>query len=161
MIEDNELWSYAVKVYSDRETAELCLTLQNVHQLSVNRLLFALWLAEQRRTLPAGLDDTEAKKWRLELLEPLRMLRYQLRKSKQSMDEDRCYQQLKIAELSAEKVEIGLLFALKRYCPSAVQLAGLGYRNLCSIAEVEPEVSGELQTLLGHLSDKASSNGSI
>lgn len=161
MIEDNELWRYAVKVYSDPETSELFLTLQNRHHLGVNSLLFALWLADQGRTLPEGLDDSDAKKWRLELLAPLRNLRYQLRGLKVSSEEEQCYQQLKIAELSAEKVEIGLLFELQNCCPRTTHLADLSYRNLCAIAQIEPEVSGELQTLLSHLSDKATSSGSI
>ncbi len=49
MNEDNEFWDYAIKVYSDPEIAEVCQALQNRFQLSVNRLLFALWLAEQGR----------------------------------------------------------------------------------------------------------------
>ncbi|MBQ0783630.1 MAG: TIGR02444 family protein [Amphritea sp.] len=161
MNEDNEFWNYAIKVYSDPEIAEVCQALQNRFQLRVNRLLFALWLAEQGRVLPADLDEADSREWRLKLLEPLRSLRYQLRKSKRSVEEESCYQQLKTAELSAEKVEIGLLFKLKDHCSTAAKLSGLRYQNLCVAADTGTGGTGELQVLLTQLSDKAAVNGSI
>lgn len=161
MNEDNEFWNYAIKVYSDPEIASVCQALQNRFQLSVNCLLFALWLADQSRVLPVDFDETESVGWRLQVLEPLRRLRYQLRRTKRSAEEEYCYQQMKAAELSAEKVEIGLLFKLKEHCFITTQLSGLRLRNLCVAAGVETGEKGELQVLLIQLSDKAAVNGGI
>jgi len=163
MSENNAFWDYAVKLYSTPETAELCLLLQNRYQLSVNYLLFALWLARQGKELPVQLDDLEARQWRLNMLEPLRQLRYQLRASKQCPQKNDCYLQLKKAELAAERVESGLLFSLRERCPDvvsaggkAVELVELGYLNLCIAAKADPALAGDLQALLKQLTNKAS-----
>jgi len=165
MSENNVFWNYAVAIYSTPATAELCLRLQNRYQLSVNSLLFALWLAEQGRVLPATLDDSHVREWRENVLEPLRLLRYQLRQSKQSRTEDDCYQQLKKAELAAERVESGLLYELREQCPDVSGAGGeaeglsdlntQGYLNLCAAAGCEPGMAGDLQALLRQLVDKA------
>ncbi|WP_428036913.1 TIGR02444 family protein [Amphritea sp.] len=169
MSENNAFWNYALQLYSTPETAELCLLLQNDYQLSVNYLLFALWLAHQGKELPASLDDQHVRQWRTRMLEPLRQLRYQLRHSKQSPQEYECYEQLKNAELAAERVESGLLYDLTEHCPDVVRDAGaavevmaikqLGYLNLCSVAGVEPCLTGDLQTLLRQLNNKATGCG--
>ncbi|WP_296063000.1 TIGR02444 family protein [uncultured Amphritea sp.] len=170
MSENNVFWNYSVEIYSTPEMAELCLLLQNRYQLSVNYLLFALWLAGQGRVLPATLDDSHVREWRLKTLEPLRLLRYQLRQSKRSLTEDACYQQLKKAELTAERVESGLLYELRVHCPDAAgagnevdrhsDLNRLSYLNLCSAAGAEPFITGDLQALLRQLADKAIGSGS-
>lgn len=166
MSENNAFWNYAVQLYSTPETAELCLLLQNRYQLSVNYLLFALWLARQGRVLPINLNDHHVLQWRTDMLEPLRQLRYQLRRSKQSPQEYDCYEQLKKTELAAERVESGLLYDLREHCPDVAgggeenveltSLSELGYLNLCSAAGAEPSVAGDLQALLKQLNNKAS-----
>ncbi|WP_299197875.1 TIGR02444 family protein [uncultured Amphritea sp.] len=168
MSENNAFWNYAVQLYSTPEIAELCLLLQNRYQLSVNSLLFALWLARQGRKLPANLDDNAVRQWRVNMLEPLRQLRYQLRSSKQSPQEYDCYAQLKKAELAAERVESGLFYELRECCPDVARAGGeaelidlqqLGYLNLCIAADSDSGVAGNLQALLKQLNNKATGCG--
>lgn len=164
MLDNNVFWNYAVQTYSTPEVADLCLTLQNQYQLSVNDLLFGLWLAREGKRLPQELDDPSVRQWRGKMLEPLRKLRFDLRQSKQSEDEQHCYEALKKAELSAEKVEIGLLYDLRDLCPDVERADGvealtqLSYLNLCAAAKVTTKTAenlGDLPALLRQLSDKA------
>ncbi|RTE64436.1 TIGR02444 family protein [Amphritea opalescens] len=163
MLDNNVFWHFAVQIYSTPEVADLCLTLQNRYQLSVNDLLFGLWLAREGKQLPPQLDDQQVQQWRSRTLEPLRKLRYDLRQSKQSEDQQCCYEAMKQAELSAEKVEIGLLYDLRDLCPDAAgadvkPLNQLSYLNLCVAAKVTAKTAenlGDLPALLRQLSDKA------
>ncbi|WP_417227095.1 TIGR02444 family protein [Amphritea sp.] len=170
MLDNNVFWNYAVQIYSVPDVAALCLTLQNRYQLSVNYLLFGLWLAHEGRYLPADLSDQKVCQWRKTMLEPLRQLRFTLRETKQSGEEYCCYEALKQAELAAEKVEIGLLYELRERCPEADLASGedawkkLSYCNLCvaatsvtKSAAAEFDKDEDLQALLAHLGDKATS----
>lgn len=161
MSDNNVFWNYAVTIYSTPDVAELCLKLQNRYQLSVNYLLFSLWLAHEGRCLPLDLDDQHVRQWRVTMLEPLRQLRFLLRQKKQSEDEFVCYDALKKSELAAEKVEIGLLYALRVSCPLVAgtdklcRLDVLSYRNLCVATKIDAQTAGDLPALLRQLSDKA------
>ncbi|SER19083.1 TIGR02444 family protein [Amphritea atlantica] len=159
MSENNAFWNYAVAIYSDPAIEQLCLRLQNRYQLSVNDLLFALWLAHLGRQLPETLDYAGVREWRINMLEPLRLLRYQLRQSKRSSAEEECYQRLKKAELAAERVESGLLYDLRDRCPDVSGTAGdmnqLGYVNLCTAAGTDPVMTGDLQAHFQQLVEKA------
>ena len=149
MSEDNAFWNYAVEIYSRPGVKELCLELQDSYQCSVNRLLFALWLAQQGRALADNLETPEIKRWRSERLEPLRRLRYLLKVDVvEDPALDKCYQMLKEAELEAEKVEIGMLQSCLHRCPLAAQQEGLGLRNLHrTVTGLPPEVSEKLKQL--------------
>lgn len=166
MSDNKVFWNYAVQLYSVPDVAALCLTLQNRYQLSVNYLLFGLWLAHEGLYLPVDLADQKASQWREMTLDPLRQLRFALRETKQSEEEYCCYEALKQAELAAEKVEIGLLYELRGQCPDAGQLASdgtrkeLSYRNVCVAVKrtiAKPDIDEDLQALLAHLSEKATS----
>lgn len=168
MSEENAFWNYAVRIYSEPGVADLCLTLQNQYGLSVNQLLFALWLAQQGRLLPANLDDRKARKWRTEHLEPLRQLRYQARQYSASTTQKQCYQSLKQAELAAEKVEIELLYQLLECCAESNTIngstnatgSGLAYQNLSLVVNPEGQINSELSALVLKLVDKAGAGSS-
>ena len=149
MSEDNAFWNYAVEIYSRPGVKALCLGLQDSYQCSVNRLLFALWLAQQGRALADNLETPEIKRWRSERLEPLRRLRYLLKVDVvEDPALDKCYQMLKETELEAEKVEISMLQSCLHRCPLAAQQEGLGLRNLHrAVTGLPPEVSEKLKQL--------------
>ncbi|MDO6565055.1 TIGR02444 family protein [Amphritea sp. 1_MG-2023] len=163
MKDNNVFWHAAVQIYSTPGVADVCLTLQNRYHLSVNYLLFALWLARQGKCLPSELEHDSVCLWRNSLLEPLRQLRYALRQTKQTSAQNECYDALKTAELAAENVEIELLYDLREQCPDSGLLAGpdevnrLGYLNLCIAAKLEEPSDSDLALLLKKLNDKAAS----
>ncbi|WP_051222057.1 TIGR02444 family protein [Neptunomonas japonica] len=110
----NPLWAFALKVYSHSEVEQCCLALQNDFGMSVNRLLFAGWLAFQQKSidLPA-LEQSQASVWQKEMTHPLRVLRYQLRPlHKKEPELGALYQAMRKAELEAEKIELAHLHAL-------------------------------------------------
>ncbi|MEH6575638.1 MAG: TIGR02444 family protein [Amphritea sp.] len=111
---DNALLRYAVHIYSQAEVESICLQLQQHYSLSVNRVLFSLWLASEERLLAVDLlDDRRLQQWNSEILSPLRALRYRLKQAQTSAaDTANCYQSFKQTELEAEKVELARLFEL-------------------------------------------------
>ncbi|WP_432471284.1 TIGR02444 family protein [Amphritea sp. HPY] len=137
MSDDNRLWDFALKIYSDPEVAATCLRLQDDFGLSVNRLLFAIWLAREKRLLGGQLlDDRQLSEWHDSVLLPLRQLRYRVREQRQQQSLDKqgfnnCYQQFKQAELEAERVELNRLYQLADdCCASERDLSDLARSNL-------------------------------
>ena len=115
----NPLWAFALKVYSHSEVEQCCLVLQNDFGMSVNRLLFAGWLALQHKSLnlPA-LEQSQANAWQKDMTHPLRALRYQLRPlHKETPELTKLYQMMRKAELEAEKIELAHLYALANHWP--------------------------------------------
>lgn len=119
------------------ESAALALQAEG---LSVNRLLFACWLASIGRELqPADLGG-EAQDWQQSLTHPLRALRYQVRTRKQQRPElEACYAKLRAAELAAEQVELWLLWqGLSEVHPvpaaTGAELARINLQRVCSCA---------------------------
>lgn len=137
MSDDNRLWAFALNIYSDPEVAAACLQLQDEFGLSVNRLLFALWLAREQRQLGRlQLDDRQLADWHDSVLLPLRQLRYRVREQREQQSLDKqgfnsCYQQLKQAELEAERVELDRLYQLADDCRvSTHDLSDLARSNI-------------------------------
>lgn len=159
MSEDNALWNFVLKIYSDRQVATTCLQLQDNFGLNINRVLFALWLAERGRELvPEVLDDPALCQWTATITEPLRRYRYEVRYSYPQPREtlvDDFYQQLKSVELAAEKSELALLFKMTAICPkSSKTLTQLGRHNLqrylhdCGV-EMTPDLQEMCDILIG------------
>lgn len=163
MSEDNALWNFVLKIYSDRQVASTCLQLQDNFGLNINRILFALWLAESgRKLVPEALDDLALCQWTEQVTEPLRRYRYEVRTSYPQPREalvDDFYQQLKNAELAAEKSELALLFKRAALCPKSLQASVLlRQHNLQQYlyfygAEVTPELQKLCDMLIGRLQD--------
>ena len=137
MSDDNRLWDFALKIYSDPQVEAVCMQLQDGYGLSVNRLLFALWLAREKRQLGfQQLADRRLSEWHDTVLLPLRQLRYRVREQRQQQSLDKqgfnsCYQQLKQAELEAERVELDRLYQLADDCRvSTHDLSDLARSNI-------------------------------
>lgn len=85
-----------------------CLELQ-AEGLSINRLLFCLWLGETGLQLPDSCPL--ADQWQQQFSHPQRALRFELRKLKQQCPElDAVYQAMRKTELACEQVEIAQLY---------------------------------------------------
>lgn len=160
MAQDNALWDYAVSLYGVPGCAVLCLQLQDDYGLSINRLLFALWLADQQRRYPAQVVQQDADRWQREQLKPLRELRYGLRGQTESNNEERCYELLKQAELAAEKVELERLQQCLIDCPEADLIEGLALENLYSALPTDAGPGDELRLCLQQLAGIAAQYGS-
>jgi uncharacterized protein (TIGR02444 family) len=121
----NPLWAFALKVYSHSEVEQCCLVLQNDFGMSVNRLLFAGWLALQHKTLDlTALEQSQASAWQKDMTHPLRALRYQLRPMQKKEPELAIlYCAMRKAELEAEKVELAHLYALANHWPVSIRPA--------------------------------------
>lgn len=157
---DDPLWRYAVGLYSQPECAELCLQLQDEYGLSINRLLFALWLADQQRGYPAEALLQEADQWQREQLKPLRELRYSLRGQTESNNEERCYELLKQAELAAEKVELERLQQCMIDCPETGLMEELALENIYSALPADVAPVDDLRLRLLQLAGIAAQYGS-
>ncbi|MCV6612200.1 MAG: TIGR02444 family protein [Amphritea sp.] len=157
---DDPLWRYAVGLYSQPGCAVLCLQLQDDYGLSINRLLFALWLADQQRRYPAQVVLQDADRWQREQLKPLRELRYGLRGQTESNNEERCYELLKQTELAAEKVELERLQQCLIDCPEADLVEGLALENLYSVLPTDAGPGDELRLRLQQLAGIAAQYGS-
>lgn len=115
----NPLWAFALKIYSYSEVEACCLALQNEYGMSINRLLYAAWLATQHKLLDtAALQQSPAQQWQSDMTHPLRALRYQLRRVR--ADEpalDSFYAAMRKAELEAERIELAYLYTLAQSWP--------------------------------------------
>ncbi|NVK42380.1 MAG: TIGR02444 family protein [Oceanospirillaceae bacterium] len=116
---ENPLWHYVLELYSRPGVEQACLGLQQ-NGLSINRLLFCCWLADESRLLrPEQLADSEADRWQRELTAPLRSLRYRVREQKDGAPElEALYRAMRQAELAAEQVELARLFDLGSCWPA-------------------------------------------
>ena len=115
----NPLWAFAIKVYSYSEVEACCLALQNEYGMSVNRLLYAAWLATQQKLLDSSiLMQSSAQQWQLGMTHPLRALRYRLREMRAGEPAlDTFYTAMRKAELEAERVELAYLYVLAQSSP--------------------------------------------
>jgi uncharacterized protein (TIGR02444 family) len=154
---DNALWHYALQLYGQPAVEAACLTLQREWSLSVNRLLFCCWLAAEGRPLQLEpLGRSQAAQWQHSTTEPLRALRYQVRQQRLETPElESCYQALRRAELAAEQVELGWLYALSLEWPATATagcpqllLQNLGQYLHSAGLEPEPGLLTELQVLV-------------
>lgn len=106
------LWPFAVHVYALPGVAGLCLRLQDEHALDVNVLLAILWRACH------GMEVDDAALERLLVAaRPVQARVREIRALRQSVGSDRAseprwqetYEQLKAAELAAERVALSML----------------------------------------------------
>lgn len=79
---DSAFWTFSVDLYGQPGVEAACITLQDRHDLDVNLLLWALWLAEcgvaldQKTTERA---EHAVASWQADVIGPLRSLRRRLR----------------------------------------------------------------------------------
>lgn len=100
---ENDFWHFSLKVYRQPTVADLCLNLQNKHQLEVNELLFVVWLAMQGRQFDVALlnADNELRHLQQQVILPLRQARQTLGHVDKTST---IYQYLKQSELALEQV---------------------------------------------------------
>ncbi|MGR9248234.1 TIGR02444 family protein [Rhizobium leguminosarum] len=140
-----------VRLYGEPGIASLCLEAQTSYAVDVPSLLFFA-LADSDGH---GADDGEMRRlldrageWRSLFVLPLRHLRLTLRQGRRSTAEIEFYEQIKAAELEAERLQV------RRLADDFLPLegpGGLAARYLETISMPEPEAG----TLVGQLRDAA------
>lgn len=150
---ENDLWHYALRLYGQPGVESACLELQKTG-LSINRLLFCLWLGQDAGrqldlTVLQGATD-----WQSEITHPLRALRYKVRTYKQQDETyQACYSAMRKAELACEQLELALMYdvaeqMLKGEAGSSLVLENLaGYLNGCTL-NAAPSVTAAFEPLL-------------
>jgi len=125
---DNPFWRFALQLWSQPGVESCCLALQT-RGLSINRLLYCLWLGQTGRQLPETSHDADS--WQQQISHPLRALRFQVRDLKATDPALDCaYQALRKAELACEQVEIARLYQYSQSAPTDTAGAELCHRNL-------------------------------
>tara|TARA_R110000823_G_scaffold119998_7_gene244329 strand:- start:5273 stop:5809 length:537 start_codon:yes stop_codon:yes gene_type:complete len=106
----NPFWDYSLAVYRGG-VVTLCLRLQDDCGVDVNLLLYAAWLWLQGRPLTAehlAEQDVAVSDWRVRVVQPLRILRRDLREFSPAAA---LRERLAELELLAERAEQDILFA--------------------------------------------------
>jgi len=107
-----EFWPFATDLYGRPGVAQACLWLQDNAGLDVVMVLFCCWLGRSRGAVePEGfaalLDG--ARQWSAGLVTPLRQGRRWYREQTVATFDGACYNQLKAAELAAERAQMAWL----------------------------------------------------
>ncbi|MGI9379783.1 MAG: TIGR02444 family protein [Methyloligellaceae bacterium] len=78
----SKFWSFSIDFYGRTGVSEVCLELQDFHDVDVNLVLYVLWRGlqgiELDRSAIADLDNSLSP-WRHNVVEPLRKIRRQLK----------------------------------------------------------------------------------
>lgn len=113
------LWPFSLRFYDDEDVQSACLALQDRFGGDVNVALCLLWHAGMGRVLSdedVAKIDAEVSLWRVEVVQPLRALRRQLKADVMIGDaetQNLFRTKVKSVELSAEKVEQTVLSAVE------------------------------------------------
>lgn len=157
----NPLWVFALKVYSNPHVEKQLLALQTQYGLSINRILFAGWLATQKKVYRSDvLELSPAAQWQASVTHPLRTLRYQVRSACAENEALQAfYKAMRQAELHAEQVEIAYLYQLSLSWGEETQVAeDLMLKNLCCVTQAQG-ISDEKYDILLFLSKEMLSVG--
>jgi uncharacterized protein (TIGR02444 family) len=109
-------WNFSIQLYALEGVADACLQLQNECELDVNLILFCYWHGVYCGEIQQELLEEVVSysiEWRHQVVRPLRNLRTwmkQKRNANQHFNDLR--EQIKAAELSAEKHQQNHLFSL-------------------------------------------------
>lgn len=112
MIEDNPLWAFSLKAYSDKQVEILLLELQDQFSADINMILACLWLASTRCQLTQAQCQRLQQAslgWQQDCVTPIRHVR---RKLRHRDDAQAMYQRVKELELEAERWQQDLLYKL-------------------------------------------------
>lgn len=153
--EQNPFWDFSLSHYAKPGVAEVCLVLQDEYQLSVNMLLFSMWLASEGKQLTmVPVDECmELQECRQRVLLPLRSARYGVKQIGLDKEQAALYQELKRAELKVERLEHDLLYAMAGQMPEdnreAVVLAKLNIETYLKSVEGDlASGSAEIERLI-------------
>ena len=114
----NSLWDFAVDFYQHAPIKTACLTLQDEAAADVCVLLAVVWLGKKGKQLTGAetaLLISTVEVWQQQMTLPLRQLRKQIKsfiEGNYSLDAEPIYQQIKAAELQAERATLQQLQAL-------------------------------------------------
>lgn len=145
------LWDFALALYTRPGVAPLCLALQDKHGANVNLVLFSCWL--EVRQLPLDLPAALAcvSTWETRYVQPLRALRRQMKQefAANLAEVAEVREQIKRAELSAERQELHWLEQLASEWQSAPACAGDNLALYLRHLQVpEQELATSVQALL-------------
>lgn len=150
---ENDLWHYALRLYGQPGMESACLELQQAG-LSINRLLFCLWLGQDAGRQLDLMILHDATGWQSEITHPLRALRFKVRAYKQQdATYQACYSAMRKAELACEQLELALMHdvaeqMLKGEAGSSLVLENLaGYLNGCTL-NAAPSMTAAFEQLL-------------
>lgn len=137
----NPLWEFSLTFYNRPAVDKTCVGLQDRLGVDVNIMLACCWAGCRGLVLEPGLlrrisEDAEIVHWRRTVIEPLRVIRRQLKQWPAEMVNS-LRQQLAQAEISAERIEQERTYQLLRHLlPAAPADASTVYRNLGAYWEV-------------------------
>ena len=138
---ESPFWRFSLRFYARPGISAACLVLQDEAGADVNLLLFLLFLADSGIAI-ASEDvrrfDGAVKAWREAVVEPLRALRRRLKSGIEPVppgDSEIFRNQIKRAELEAERIEQGILETLVPASGPALSRKDAARRN---IAAYEP-----------------------
>jgi len=166
----NSLWDFAVGIYQYSPIKTACLQLQDEAGADVCVLLAVVWLGKNGRHLTLAeiaLLNSTVEVWQQKMTLPLRQLRRDIRQfieSEPSLDAEPIYQQIKAAELEAERVTMQQLQVLidaqhwhsgltAKTDNTAVVMANIGlYLSQCQAlgATSKPQQWQEINALFAH-----------
>lgn len=111
-------WTFSLGYYRGAGVSEACLELQDNCGVDVNVVLFLLWMASQRRRLPAdevkGLAE-RVRPWQVDVIGPIRALRRRLKTDPPLVDKGSAElfrTRVKAVELEAERLQQEAMYAL-------------------------------------------------
>jgi uncharacterized protein (TIGR02444 family) len=111
-------WRFSLRLYRQAGVADACITLQDGCDVDVNVMLFFLWLATQRRCVPADVARTvcaQAASWRDDVVAPLRAIRRRLKGGSALVERSQAAAfrtAVKAIELESERLQQEALFAI-------------------------------------------------
>lgn len=112
MSDDNDFWIFSLRVYEAPGVEQECLALQDRFGVDVNLLLFCAWLAVERGVVLSRDELQQCERavsdWNERAVRPLRVARRAL-KGLSGAEDMRA--QVKILELTAERLEQEMLYA--------------------------------------------------
>ncbi len=170
---DETFWKFSCRVYAQEGVRASCLALQDTHGQDVNLLLFALWHAHTRGTLPPSLLQEAmdfSLPWRAHVVGPLRHARVWL-KSALGTPENQTRaealaplrERIKAVELQSEKWQQEALEAMvgtsaQTLSPSAQRIAAR--ENLHALVSAQKQdmdtaLTGALEELIDRVLDPA------
>ena len=139
MVESSEgLWAFSLRTYARPGVAQACLALQDQAGADVNLLLFALWAASRGQSLTAAdmaRVDAATRPWRDGVVCPLRATRRALKALGGTRDAERLRDQVKQAELEAERQQQAVMESLLPPQAEPTAHPGLALANLTAYAE--------------------------
>lgn len=145
-------WTFSLGYYRGAGVSEACLELQDNCGADVNVVLFLLWLASQRRSVPGEEIEALAEKvrpWQADVIGPIRALRRMLKTDAPLVDKGAAElfrTRIKAVELEAERLQQEAMQALA---------PGLRARPAASIEAAARASLEAYQAALGRVFTKA------